>query len=306
MEKEKLFQEFVKYAEEAELPVEGIAAADQEQVIFEHHFVPDRPRNIYSHTKSYMAAAVGIAVSRGQMSLGDRLADYFPEKLPKEASERLLQIRLRDLLTMSSGFGRAYLMNDGRRSGEGMPDYLKYMMSRPVLEEPGKRFCYSTADSILAGRMVEKAVGMRLGEFLYRELFEKLGQGYPLWDHDPQGHPIGGGGLFMKLTDMMKLGQVYLADGRWKGEQLIPESWVKESSALQIETGPSDDIWNCGYGYQFWMCPYPGAFRADGAFGQITAVLPEQGLAVAVQCPEDGCFERVKQALHERILEPLS
>lgn len=306
MKIEKIFGEFIRYAQDRHLTLEGIAVADQERVLLEHHFTADRPRNIYSHTKSYMAAAVGIAVERGMMSLEDRLSDYFPEKLPEQPSEYLLRIRLCDLLTMSSGFGREYLMGEGRRSGEGMPDYMEYMMSRPVPEIPGSRFCYSTADSILAGRMVEKAVGMRLEEFLYRELFSRMGQGYPIWEADPQGHPIGGGGMFMKLTDMMKIGQLYLAEGKWNGEKILSSEWVHRSSSRQIETEPSDDIWRCGYGYQFWMCPYPDSFRADGAFGQITLVLPHPGLAVSVQCPENGCFEKVKQALHEHLLLPLS
>lgn len=68
---------------------------------------------------------------------------------------------------MSSGFHEPYLMGANRRAGVGAPDYVKYMLSRPVKVQPGSEFVYSTADSILAGRMVEKAVGKRLSEYLY-------------------------------------------------------------------------------------------------------------------------------------------
>ena len=140
----------------------------------------------------------------GLLSLDDTLASFFPEKLPEHPTDELLSIRLRDLLTMSSGFGGAFLMNGDRRAGTGAPDYVAYMLSLPVREKPGSRFCYSTADSILAGRMVEKAVGKTLSLYLYERLFSKLGQGFPLWDHCPEGHPIGGGGMFLSLTEMMK------------------------------------------------------------------------------------------------------
>lgn len=307
MNMEKYFSEFIKYTESENLFVEGIAVADEKQVLLEHHFVPDQPRNIYSHTKSYMSTAAGIAIEQGKLSLDTKLVDMFPEYVPENPDPRLCAITLRNLLTMSSGFGHPYLMGADRRKGIGMPDYLSYMMNLPMEDEPGERFEYSTADSILAGRMVEKAVGQRLGEYLYHHMFSRLDQGWPLWENDPMGHPIGGGGMSMKLTDMMKLGQVYLAGGMWKGERIVDSSWVKEASACQIDTDPNmtNDIWRCGYGYQFWRSPYPQAYRADGAFGQISTVLPERGLVVAVQCPEHGDFEKVKLALHELILTQL-
>lgn len=304
MSYQKLFDEFVNFASSNALPIEAIAIADENQVLAEHHFVPDLDRNIYSHTKSFMATGVGIAISRGLMSLDDSLAEYFPESVPENASEELFSIKLRHLLTMSSGFNGAFLMNVNRRAGEGAPDYMKYMLSLPVQVTPGTEFCYSTADSILALRMAQKAVGCRFGEFLYKEIFEPMDMGYPLWEHDPQGHPNGGGGMFLKIKDMIKLGQLYLNDGVWKGKRLVESQWIKEATSKKIETG-GGDIWRCGYGYQFWMSPYPDSYRADGAYGQITTVLPKSGLVVSVQCPEVGDFPTVKQHLHEIVLSRL-
>ena len=261
--------------------MEGIAIADGEKILLEHHFAPDQARNIYSHTKSYMSTAVGLAISDGKLSLEDKLTDFFPEAVPENAQPELFEIRLHHLLTMSSGFHEAYLMSADRRSGIGFPDYVKYMLSRPVKVQPGSEFLYSTADSILAGRMVEKAVGKRLSEYLYERIFAPLGQGFPIWENCPQGHPIGGGGMLMTLDP----------------------AWVKEATAKQIETpNPGNDIWVCGYGYQFWRNPYEDSYRADGAYGQLTMVLPKKGLIVSVQCPESGDFSKVKQPLHELIL----
>ena len=304
----ELFQDFVKYAEQEKLFIEGIAVADREHILLEHRFTPDLERNIYSHTKSYMATAVGIAIEEGLMSLDDKLTDYFPECVPEKADPRLFKITLRHLLTMSSGYGLPLLMSADRRKGTGFPDYVSYMMSLPFKYEPGERFDYSTADSILAGRMLAKAAGENLEAYLYKKVFSKLGQGWPQWENDPQGHPIGGGGMHMKLTDMMKLGQVYLNDGMWKKERIVSEKWVREATKLQIETpiDENSDIWRCGYGYQFWMSPYQGAYRADGAYGQISTVFPEKGLVVAIQCPECGDFEKVRKALHERLFVPLT
>ena len=226
---EKILQKFVEEARETGLPLEAIAVGDESKVIFEHHFVPDRPRNIYSHTKSFMSTAAGIAIAEGKLSLEDRPADFFEDKLPSNPSPRLLSIRLKDLLTMSSGFGKGLLMGADRRAGTGMPDYVSYLFSQEVIEEPGTRFHYSTGDSILAGRMVEEAAGMRLSEYLYRRIFAPMEIGFPIWENDPMGHPIGGGGMFLKLTDMMKLGQLY--DGTQEQEMPTRQTrWPNDST----------------------------------------------------------------------------
>lgn len=302
---EKIFKDFIHFAQCNELKIEGIAIADTDRVILEHRFTPDQERNIYSHTKSYMSMAAGIAIEEGKLSLSDKLADLFPQYVPENADPRLMEITLENLLTMTSGFHRAYLMGADRRAGIGFPDYMEYMMTRPILRNPGEEFCYSTADSILAGRMIEQATGQRLGEYLYRHVFSRLDQGWPQWENDPQGHPIGGGSMFMRLTEMMKLGQVFLANGKWKHERIISSEWVKAATTKHVETNTESqeqNEWTCGYGYQFWMSPYPGAYRADGAYGQISTVLPESGLVVAVQCPEWGDFNKVRKGLHEELL----
>ena len=302
-----VFEEFTALVREEKLPIECVAIADGEEILCEAHFKADLPRNIYSHTKSYMTTACGIAIDEGLLSLDTRLVDLFPEAVPENADERLQLITLKNLLTMSSGFGKGLLMGADRRAGTGYPDYIRYMFSQPMMYMPGSRFDYSTADSILAGRMVEKVTGRTLGAYLYEKVFSKLGQGWPIWETDTEGHQIGGGGMFMKLSDMLKIGQVYLNGGTWHGERIVSADWVKQASSLQISTGenPDNDIWRCGYGFQFWMLPYSGAYRADGAYGQITAVLPEQGLVISFQCPEDGNFDEVKQIVNAKLFSPV-
>lgn len=301
---EKLFQNFVHQVETSDLQMEGIAVADEQRVLFEHHFTPDLPRNIYSHTKSYMSTVAGIAIGEGKLALDDKLTELCPESVPENADPKVHEITLRHLLTMSSGFDQSYLMQKDRRSGVGMPDFLVYMMKQPMKLHPGERFCYSSADSIMAVRMIEKAVGMTMGEYTYRRLFSPLGQGWPIWEHDYLGHANGNGGLFLKLTEMMKLGQLYLADGIWQGNRIVDAGWVKEATTKQIETPGSEDGWRCGYGYQFWMSPYQNGYRCSGSFGQDTVVLPESGLVVSSQCPESGDFQKVLPVFRE-LLEQL-
>ena len=308
----KPLEDFVKRAAEEDLKIEGLYVLLDGAPVFEHRWTPDQPRNIYSHTKSFVSTAVGIAVDEDRISLSDRLIDCFPEKIPEGGNPGLEKITLEHLLTMSSGFGKPYLMNGDRRGGKGFPDYTAYMMAQPVIEEPGEKFCYSTADSILIGRMLESKLGCNLSEFMYDKVLKPMDIPFPIWECCPQGHPVGGGGMHLALKEMAKLGQLYLGGGVWNGRRIVSEAWIKAASSKHMDTpmpeamkksGHTPDPWHCGYGYQFWMCPFGGAYRADGAFGQITIVYPEKQMVISYQCPENGEYARVQKAVDEMIRE---
>ncbi|MGI6315525.1 MAG: serine hydrolase domain-containing protein [Christensenellales bacterium] len=296
---------FIDRVNDQKLPCEAAAMLQYGKPAGEYHWIQDVPRNIYSHTKSFMSTVVGIAIGEGVLSLEDKLTEIFPDKVSPGSDPRVREITLRHLLTMSSGWNRPLLMNTDRREGTGMPDYIRYMLSLPLETNPGTRFEYSTADSYLAGCMAEARLGMTMAAFLYQRVLAPMGIAHPIWEHCPMGHSFGGGGMYMGIRDMMSLGQLYLQKGRWQGQQLVSEAWVEAASSKQIEIPQLEDIWRCGYGYQFWISPYPRSYRADGAFGQVTTVLPEADAVVAVQCPENGDFPAVRQALHEELLSRL-
>jgi hypothetical protein len=120
-------------------------------------------------------------------------------------------------------------------------------------------------------------------------LFDPLGIDGEDWETDPQGISTGGYGLRIKTEDLAKLGQLYLQKGKWNGQQLLPEQWVAEATSAKVPSTPAnfaggplpDGDWTQGYGYQFWR-NQPMGFRADGAFGQFSLVLPEKDAVVAI------------------------
>lgn len=123
MSLEAKLQHFHHYASNQNLPLEAISVGDEHRILWEMHYAPNAPRNIYSHTKGFTVTAVGLAISDGVLHLDDRLVDAFPDKLPEHPDPRLEKIQLKHLLCMSSGFGKALLMNNHRRPGVGAPDY---------------------------------------------------------------------------------------------------------------------------------------------------------------------------------------
>ena len=265
---------------------EAIALYQDGEAVLEHRFVKSAPRLIYSHTKSFISTLCGMAIDAGKLKLDDKLADFFPEYAECIVDERVKEIELRHLLTMSSGFGGAFLMSGNRRGGEGFHDYIRYMLSKEVKYAPGEKFIYSNADTHLAGCMAERALGQPLYIYACENLFSKLGIGYPAWEMCPHGTVFGGSGLYLDILDMMKLGILYLNGGEYGGERIVSSEWVKEAGTKKISTDVNT-AWSGGYGYQFWTIEgREGAFRADGAYGQLSIVLPDSNAVLATQCSE--------------------
>ena len=283
--------------------VEAIVLYQNGETVIEHRFVPKKPRLIYSHTKSFISTAVGMAIDAGKLKLDDKFIDLYPEYESVITDENVKKIELRHFLTMSSGFGQAFLMDNGRRTGEGFPDCVAYMLSKPLLNTPGEKFLYSNADTHLAGYMAQRALGEPLLKYCYKNIFSKLGIGFPFWETDANGTAFGGSGLYLDITDMMKLGILYLNKGIWNGEQIVSSEWVEQATKRQIEAwGPKP--WSRSYGYQFWMVEQrPNAYRADGAYGQLSIVLPEDNSVLATQCSEQNDTAKFVEMLQKYAID---
>lgn len=294
---------FVARVNREQLPVDAVVAYRGEQLIGEYRWSPDVPGNIYSHTKSFMVTAVGVAIDRGLLTLDTRLIDMLKDDLPERYDPRLGEIKLRHLLMMSSGFDRPLLMSAQRKAPDFNEDYIDFMLRQPVLAAPGEKFCYSSADSYLAGVMVERATGRNLLDFMMDAFMGDMGIERPEWEVCPRGTPFGGGGMCLKTRDMAKIGILYLNGGVYSGKQLVSADWVKTASTFKIAT-PSDHRFSCGYCYQFWLDPMPGCYRADGAYGQITHILPDKGAVVAYNCHAET-MPAINEAFFEEIYQKL-
>lgn len=282
--------------------VEAIALYQNGEMVLEHRFVPPDERAIHSHTKSFVATAAGIAIDEGKLRLDTKILDLFPEYLSAITDERVKKLELQHFLKMSSGFGGGFIMQNERRKGEAFPDYMRFLLSKPLVDEPGTKFCYSNADSHMVACMVERAVGEPLLIYCYNKIFSKLGIVYPVWETDPKGTPFGGSGLYLDILDMMKLGILYLNKGKWNGEQIVSDDWVDLAAKKHIDTG-WEGGWSNGYGYQLWTIEQqPDAYRFDGAYGQYSIVLPKENAVLATQCSEHYEAWKMKQALLDYII----
>lgn len=234
-------------------------------------------RNVYSASKSFTSCAVGFAVQEGLISLDEKLVDAFADDLPEEVSENLAKATVKDLLTMCLGQENGNLMGAQRPQYEE-EDWVKLSLAIPFVYEPGTHFVYNNVGPYLAGILVQRRSGCRdLIDYLMPRLFRPLGIRRPTWECDPQGLTFGAGGLFLTLSELHKLGLLYLQKGQWNGKQLLPEEWILESTRKQVEN--SQDSY--GYGYLFWGGP-EGTFRADGKYCQLSIICREKNAVISL------------------------
>lgn len=240
-------------------------------------YAAELPHYLFSLTKSFTSTAVGLAAAEGHLSVDDLVLSFFPEKAPKKADENLKAMRVRHLLSMSTGH-----TEDTTARMTARKDWVKGFLSLPVEHVPGAPFVYNSGASHMLSAIVQKVTGMKLVDYLQPRLFEPLGIAKPTWDSCPLGVNIGGWGLSLKTEDIARFGQLYLQKGLWDGKQILPADWVEEATQKQVSNGddPNSD-WSQGYGFQFWRCRY-GMYRGDGAFGQYCIVMPEQDAVLAI------------------------
>jgi CubicO group peptidase (beta-lactamase class C family) len=235
----------------------------------------DKQHVLWSLSKSFTSTAVGLLIAEGKLSIDDLVIPFFPDDAPAEVSENLKAMRVRDLLTMSTG-------HQDEPNVRAAPNWVKAFLEHPVPHKPGTHFRYNTSATYMLSAIVQKLTGMTVLEYLKPRLFEPLGIREPVWDASPQGVTLGGYGLFVRTEDIAKFGQLYLQRGMWNGKQLLPSAWVDQATAKQVSNGsdPNKD-WDQGYGFQFWRCRH-GAYRGDGKDGQFCIVLPDQDAVIAI------------------------
>ena len=242
----------------------------------------------WSMTKSVMNALVGILVEQGRLSLTDPV--HMPEW--KESEDGRNTITLNHLLQMSSGLDFNEDDSDPLADVVHMlfrePDMATYAASKKLVANPGSRWRYSSGTTNIVSAIVRRAIGDS-DYFLFprRALFEPLGMDSAVIEPDSGGTFVGSSYMYATARDWAKFGQLYLQDGIWQGQRMLPEGWVRYS------TTPAPQAVNHEYGAHFWLklpdeyvsADYAGrlpedAFHAIGHEAQFVSVIPSHELVV--------------------------
>lgn len=246
---------------------------------------------MYSVSKIFISTATGFAINENRFSLEDKVISFFPDYETCYNNNPYIQaLTVKNLLTMTAG-EEPY--TDFRlRSNDWIADFLSF--SQPI--EVTSKFTYNSYASYMLSTIIQRTTGQTLIEYLQPRLFNPLGIWRIKSEYSPAGIICGGWGMSLSTVDMAKIGQLYLQKGNWKGEQLLPESWIEEATQRHIHTDGEQS-----YGYHIWQSGH-NSYKVDGAFGQLMLVMPDQDIVIVITA--DG--PNVQQEIYKYILPSIS
>ncbi|HUE97921.1 MAG TPA: serine hydrolase [Anaerolineales bacterium] len=286
-----------------------------DKLIFETYLESSRNElnTSFSAAKSFVSALIGAAIADGSIgSVDDAVIEYIPEI----AGRGLDELTIRDLLMMNSGI--RYLNNDEIPVykvpfGDDAltyypPDLREVALSVKASGTPiGKAFRYNNYHLLLEGLIIERATGMHVAEYLQEKFWKPMGAESPAsWslDSEERGFEKMESGINARAIDYARFGLIFLHNGSWNGAQILPESWVRESTEplrpdlRPLETMTSWPGYSRYYKYHWWGINNPDDtydFYAHGKYDQIIYVAPRKNVVII----------RLGDALDENVRWPL-
>ncbi|HEX4921974.1 MAG TPA: serine hydrolase [Candidatus Bathyarchaeia archaeon] len=305
--------------------ISSILIARHGNLVYEKYFdgTESSLRNTRSATKTVASILVGIAIDKGLLaSVHESVLSFFPDKQPvKNPDPRKDKMTVEDLLTMSSILECDDSNQFSRGNEERMyviEDWIKFTLDLPVKGFPGwttkpadspygRSFSYCTAGAVTVGGVLERATKMTLEKFAEKYLFDPVKISRAEWQYTPLGSASTAGGLGLRGRDLLKLGQVYLNNGSWRGKRIVSEDWVKTSTRPHVQVDEETQ-----YGYFWWLKKYGTSDKKISAFcmlgngGNKVCVFPSLDMVVVVTSTNyntRGMHEQTDQILSDYILE---
>lgn len=273
--------------------------------IYGHPYNAGQTHWVASVTKSVVSALVGIAIQQGKLQgVHQLLWDLLPQQGVKNFDENKKKITLEDLLTMTSGLDCVDNVPPGQPTMEKSANWVSFSLDRPMAAAPGTRFNYCSEVSQVISAALQQATGMSTRAYANQVLFPPMGIA-PVpeerWMADPQGVTVGGYELYLTPREMAKFGYLFLHQGRWDGQQVVPAEWVTVSTARHVMR---DD--GLGYGYHWNTDPGSINYAAIGRAGQGIYIYPEQNMVVVftagLSFRDNEDFGPIVKLLNEYIL----
>lgn len=244
--------------------------------------------NVQSVSKSYTSALVGIALNQSCLrSVDQRMIEFFPELADEITDPRKMQLTIRNMLQMRAGYPWEEsdpALWEAFMTGE----YVPLIVHVPLVNEPGTEHEYSNLTSHWLGVIVARACDTDLKSFAEEHLLAPLDAEVGDWLQDRDGYHMGHGEIHSTARDTAKFGLLYLNDGEYEGNQIIPADWVHDSLQTYSEDawtiGVGRNFRDIGYGYQWWSV-WAGDHRynlAWGHGGQQIVLLDELNMVIVL------------------------
>ena len=241
----------------------------------------DTLRLFFSMTKTFSSLAIGIASDLGLLHIDDCIVTFFEKELPQEPDKNVHRITIRHLLMMAGGihentYNELFVQDN----------WVEAFLRQTFPHEPGTYYRYSTHSSHMLSAIITKVSGLSLEDFLNRYLFYPMDITEAQWEQSPEGLTAGGMGLSLYPMSLVKIAQMFLNKGVYRGKRILSTQYLDLATTQQIvkqdEAGnPAKYFSGAGYGFQFHIGK-DGFYRLDGAFGQLCLICPEKNRAVIV------------------------
>lgn len=256
------------------------------------------PHVLSSVTKSFTATLLGIALDQGIIaSVNEKVFDFFPHLSDLNTGGKD-DITLDHLVNMCAGLEWNESSETLGQAGNDLTDMMvlafttdedpvRFVLSKPVEAAPGQVFNYSGGLTNVLGNAIQRAAGLRLDRYAEAHLFEPTGIETVWWLLLQEDFVYASGDIALLPRDMAKFGQMYLQEGVWEGQQIVPSAWVETSATSRFTFAPTSGWVRAagfdGYGYGWWQkvdAYGEGAFAASGWGGQEILILPEHDMVV--------------------------
>ncbi|WP_433514017.1 serine hydrolase domain-containing protein [Nonomuraea sp. CA-143628] len=264
-------------------------------------FGPDTLHDVRSVSKSVVSLLYGIALADKLVAPPEEgLLAQFPEYPDLADDPQRARLTVEHALTMTLGLewdeSVPYTSTaNSEIAMEYAPDRYRFVLERPIVEEPGQRRIYCGGATALIGGLIVKGTGRSLAEFARSALFEPLGIGEFEWSRGDDGAEMAAAGLRLAPRDLAAIGTMLLDGGRG----IVPRSWIEELSRPRVKI---DD--RSHYSYQWYVgTGEPSSIAAYGNGGQALHVTPERGLVVAITAGEYDHEQLSSAAVLDAVLQ---
>ena len=287
--KSKYIKEFISKIEKRNIHMHSILLCRGYDIFGEFYWAPfdkDFLHRMYSQTKSYVAIAIGLLVEEGKLSLNDKIADFFPEKIDTPLSESLKDQTVENMLMMStSGYGESWFSSQYRDRC-----WIYFNQRKESVRYPGTIWEYDSQGSQVLCCLVEKIAGKPMLEYLREKILNHLGT-FKTANilKIPTGESWGDSALLCTSRDMLSFGRFVMNYGTWDGKRLMNEEFLRKATSKLTDNREIafKDVLAHGYGYLIWRTEKNG-FAFVGMGDQLTICLPDYDLIFVCTADNQG------------------
>ncbi|WEK34048.1 MAG: serine hydrolase [Candidatus Pseudobacter hemicellulosilyticus] len=220
--------------------IHGILIAKDGQLLYEQYFNgwnKDGLHDSRSAFKSITSLLAGIAIDQGLLKVNQKVYSFFPEYKNFSGNHAWKKDMTVDhLLRMEAGFD-CEEFNDGKDCETDMmasKDWVRFSLDLPMKDRPGTVWAYNSSAPMIISGIISRAAKMSVMAFAKKYLFDPMGITQYRWTVDPSGNGMTAGSFYIRPADMLKIGELLLQKGMWKGRRIVSAEWIAEATSAPI------------------------------------------------------------------------